>query len=67
MPSEKKEMLQVRLIKMFGLAALAAVAAMAFLGASSASANQSTTLCKISQLPCASGNQWPKGTKLAGT
>ena len=57
----------MRLIKMLGLAVVAAIASMAFLGASSASANQSTTLCKINQLPCASGNQWPKGTKLAGT
>ena len=57
----------MRLMKMFGLAVLAAVAAMAFVGASSASANQSTTLCKINQLPCASTNQWPTGTGLVGT
>ena len=36
----------MRLIKMFGLAALAAVAAMAFVGATSASAELNTTLCK---------------------
>jgi hypothetical protein len=42
----------MRLIKMFGLAAIAAVAAMAFVGASSASANGSTALCKVNQLVC---------------
>lgn len=66
MPLEKKGDVQVRLIKMFGLAMLAAIASMAFLGASSASANQSTTLCKINQLPCAAANQWPKGTLIDG-
>ena len=45
----------MRLVKMFGLAALAAVAAMAFLGASSASANQNTALCKThTALTCSS-------------
>ncbi len=46
----------MRLIKMFGLAGLTVVAAMAFLGASSASANQSTALCKVHQEPCAANN-----------
>lgn len=36
----------MRYLKTFGLAAVAAMAAMAFVGASSASANQSTALCK---------------------
>ena len=56
----------MRYFKGVSLAVVASLASMAFLGASPASANQSTTLCKINQLPCASGNQWPKGTKLRG-
>src|SRR4051794_10011984 len=44
---------KVRLIKMFGLTALAAVAAMAFVGASSALATTSTSMCKVHQEPCA--------------
>jgi hypothetical protein len=47
---------QVKLIKMFGLAAVAAVAAMAFMGASSAMAKESTTLCKVHQEPCEAKN-----------
>lgn len=51
---------------MFGLAALAAVAAMAFVGASSASANQDTTFCKVAnELPCVN-NQYPSGTHIEG-
>jgi len=47
----------MRLIKTFGLAALAAVAAMAFLGATSASAETSTQMCKThTGLTCGAGN-----------
>jgi len=47
----------MRLIKMFGLAAVAVVAAMAFIGASSASAEKETQLCKIhTGLTCGAGN-----------
>ena len=47
----------MRLAKMFGLAALAAVAAMAFLGATSASAETSTQMCKThTGLTCGAGN-----------
>ena len=51
--------LKVRLIKMFGLAAIAAVAAMAFVGATSASAEKPTALCKVhTGLTCALTDQW---------
>jgi hypothetical protein len=43
-------------MKMFGLAAIAAVAAMAFIGASSASANGPTALCKVATEPCPAGS-----------
>jgi len=47
----------MRLTKMFGLAALAAVAAMAFVGATSASAETSTQLCKAhTGLTCGAGD-----------
>jgi hypothetical protein len=47
---------QMRPIKMFALVALAAVAAMAFVGATSASANGSTQLCKVhTGLTCPAG------------
>ena len=45
---------------MFGLAALAAVVAMAFVGASSASA-ANTSLCKTTTEPCPEANQWKAG------
>jgi hypothetical protein len=52
---------QVRLMKMLGLAAIAAVAAMAFIGAPSASATESTLLCKTTpeagELKCPTGQQ----------
>ena len=55
-------MFKVRLMKMFGLAALAAVAAMAFVGASSASAEFNTTLCKeLKGLVCPEKLQWKEG------
>jgi hypothetical protein len=48
-------------MKMFGLAALAAVATMAFVGATSASAELNTTLCKKhTALSCAEGDQGSK-------
>jgi hypothetical protein len=47
---------KVRLTKMIGLVAVAALAAMAFVGASSASANGPTSLCKVDQLVCAEAN-----------
>ncbi|HEX6753775.1 MAG TPA: hypothetical protein VF093_09355 [Solirubrobacterales bacterium] len=47
----------MRLIKMFGLTALAAVAAMAFVGATSASAETSTQICKAhTGLTCGAGD-----------
>ena len=46
-------------IKMLGLAALAALMAMAFVGASSASAELPTVLCKVDELPCKEAN-WIK-------
>jgi hypothetical protein len=61
--AREKEMLKVRLMKMFGLAALAAIAAMAFIGAGSASAG-STALCKNSSLPC--NSIWGTGTEIHG-
>ena len=57
----------MRLIKTIGLAAMLALTAMAFVGASSATATQSTTLCKINQLPCLAGNQYGVGTKFLAT
>ncbi|HEX6754138.1 MAG TPA: hypothetical protein VF093_11195 [Solirubrobacterales bacterium] len=47
----------MRLVKMFGLAAVTAVAAMAFVGATSASAQTSTQICKVhTGLTCGAGN-----------
>ncbi|HEY7949716.1 MAG TPA: hypothetical protein VID51_02660 [Solirubrobacterales bacterium] len=48
----------MRLIKIFSLAALAAVATMALVGATSASAETSTQLCKVhTGLTCGAGNE----------
>jgi len=47
----------VKPIKMLGLVALAALMAMAFVGASSATGEGSTALCKVEESPCASGNR----------
>src|SRR5262245_9587985 len=47
---------------MFGLTALAAVAAMAFIGATSASAEKNTALCKThTSLLCPAGDVWKAG------
>ena len=46
----------MKTIKIFGLAALAALMAMAFVGASSAMAEGSTSLCKVDGATCAAGN-----------
>jgi hypothetical protein len=56
----------MRYIKMLGLAAVAATAFMALVGVGSAMASGSTTLCKVNELPCASGNQYASGTVIEG-
>jgi hypothetical protein len=50
-------------LKKIGTAVLLAVAAMAIMGAGSAAAEQSV-FCKVNETPCASGNQYPKGTEV---
>lgn len=49
-------------IKVFGLVAIAALAAMALVGVSSATANGSTSWCKVRQIPCQPANLYPGGT-----
>jgi hypothetical protein len=53
----------VKNAKIYSLAVVAVVAAMALIGAGSASA---TTLCKVSETTCASGNQYASGTSIVG-
>lgn len=57
--------MQVRYIKVLGLAAVAAAAVMAFVGVSSAAAAP-TVLCKVAELPCAEANRYPANTSIAG-
>jgi hypothetical protein len=59
-PSVKGE-IQVRHLKMLGLAVITAAAAMAFVGASSAMA-ESTALCEVNELECPEGSVYPAGT-----
>jgi hypothetical protein len=58
----RKEVDQVKPLKMFGLTLAAAVAAMALIGASSAVALESTALCKVSTSPCPEKSIYPSGT-----
>ena len=56
----------MKLIKMLGLSAVAAIAAMALLGAGSAMASTSTSLCKVSTNPCPAASQYAAGTVVEG-
>jgi hypothetical protein len=56
----------MKFIKMLGFSAVAAVAAMALLGAGSAMANTSTSLCKVSTNPCPAASQYASGTLVEG-
>jgi hypothetical protein len=56
----------MKLIKTLGFTAIAAIAAMALLGANSAMANTSTSLCKVSTNPCPPASLYPSGTVIEG-
>jgi len=57
----------MKLSKMFGLVAVAAFAMMALVGASSASANSETALCKKKTLICAAADQYAAGTVISSS
>jgi hypothetical protein len=56
----------MKFIKTLGFAAVAAITAMALLGAGSAMANTSTSLCKVSTNPCPAASLYASGTLVEG-
>src|SRR3954451_25338666 len=51
-------------LRMLAVASLAAAAAVAALGDASASA---TVVCKVTEVPCSSANEWAAGTFMSGS